>query len=456
MREMGVTADKLLGLIASVRPYKNIKTQEPEKDAVTQTYPILREFARDLTEAAALNQLDPFIGRQDEIRRMITVLSRRNKNNPVLVGDTGVGKNAIVEGLAQRIVRGEVPEQLKGKKIFALDAAALLSGAKAQGDFQARLRSVIKEIADSNGEIILYIDQVHTMVSLGGTGGMDASSLMTEPLARGQLRCIGTTTYNDQKKVMEKNKSFETAFQPIEVVEPSGTDCVAILRGLKRKYEMHHGVRIKDRALEAAVMLSKRYITDRQLPDKAIDIIDEAAAGLRIRMSSKPVELDNLERDKLNIKIEIESLKKESDASQVSKRERLQSQLEEIESKAADVEGRWMLQQAAMKEIGEVKEAIEKCDQEIDDSKRRDDLEHVATLVKETKPKLEEKLKTLQARDDLRDTHDDVDLEEVSAVVSRWSGIPVDRMLKGEAEKLLKLEEHLGKRVVGQDEALGR
>ena len=451
-RDFDIGRDRLMQALRDVRGSQRVTTKNPEV-----TYEALEKYGRDLTKSAAAGKLDPVIGRDEEIRRVIQVLSRRTKNNPVLIGEPGVGKTAIVEGLAQRIFRGDVTEGLKDKRIVSLDMGALIAGAKFRGEFEERLKAVLKEVLDSNGEIILFIDELHTVVGAGkAEGSMDAGNLLKPMLARGELHCIGATTLDEYRKYIEKDAALERRFQPVLVDQPTVEDTISILRGLKGKYELHHGVRIKDAALVSAAVLSDRYISDRFLPDKAIDLMDEAAAKLRVEIDSMPAELDEILRRTMQLEIERQALKKEKDALSRERLAKIESEVANLRAEGDALQARWQLEKEAVQGLRTLREQIDQVKKEIDAAERAYDLNKAAELKY---GKLRELTAELAAAEAVAEgprkmLKEEVGEEDIAAVVSRWTGVPVSRLLEGEMQKLMHLEEELHKRVIGQEEAV--
>jgi ATP-dependent Clp protease ATP-binding subunit ClpB len=451
----GISRDSILQVLVDIRGGQRITDPNPE-----DKYQALERFSRDLTAIASKGDLDPVIGRDDEIRRIIQVLSRRTKNNPVLIGEPGVGKTAIVEGLAQRIVQGDVPEALKDKRVVALDMGALIAGAKYRGEFEDRLKAVLKEITDAHGEIILFIDEMHTLVGAGAAeGAMDASNMLKPALARGELKCVGATTIKEYRKHIEKDAALERRFQPVVVDEPTVEDTISILRGLKEKYEVHHGVRIKDSALVGAASLSQRYITDRFLPDKAIDLIDEATSRLRIEIDSMPAEIDDIKRKMTQLEIEKEALKKERDQASKDRLVKIEKELAEMKSQSEEMIGHWKREKEVISRIRGIKEKLESTKTEAQLAERQGDLSKAAELkygtLIELERGLEEENKRLgELQSDRKMLKEEVDSEDIAEVVAKWTGIPVSRLMEGEREKLLRMEERLEQRVVGQKKGI--
>jgi ATP-dependent Clp protease ATP-binding subunit ClpB len=455
LRRAGVTRDRLYGALQDVRGGQRVTSQNPET-----TYQALEQYGRDLTKLAREGKLDPVIGRDDEIRRTIQVLSRRTKNNPVLIGEPGVGKTAIVEGLAGRIARGDVPEDLKDRRIIALDLGAMVAGAKYRGEFEERLKAVLKEVQESNGQVILFIDELHTVVGAGAAeGAMDASNMLKPMLARGELHCIGATTLDEYRKHIEKDPALERRFQPVLVGEPSVEDTISILRGLRERYEQHHKVRIKDAALVAAAVLSHRYIADRFLPDKAIDLVDEAAAKLRVEATSMPTELDEVRRRIMQLEIEREGLRKEQDPASKERLARLEQELANLKEQATELEARWKSEVEQLNKVGEIQEKLDATRTQLEQASLRADWETAARLQYEARElerqQSEAEDATRERNTDVRSlVKEEVDEDDIAEVVSRWTGIPVTRLVEGEVEKLIDMEVRLRERVVGQDEAI--
>ena len=445
-----ITAQNLNAAIENVR-----QGRKAESATAEEGYDALKKYSRDLTAAAREGKLDPVIGRDEEIRRTIQVLSRRTKNNPVLIGEPGVGKTAIVEGLALRIINGDVPESLKDKKLLSLDLGALVAGAKFRGEFEERLKAVLAEVTAAAGELIIFIDELHTLVGAGkADGAMDASNMLKPALARGELHCVGATTLDEYRKHIEKDAALARRFQPVFVTEPTVEDTISILRGIKEKYEVHHGVRITDGAIVAAATLSNRYITDRFLPDKAIDLMDEAASRLRMEVDSKPEEIDELDRRIVQLKIEREALKKEHDPASQDRLQKLVKELEELEQESAELTAEWQAEKSKLADAQKIKEQLDQTRAELDQAQRRGDWARAGELTYGRIPDLERQLKEAEGSENARMLEEAVTPQHIAGVVSRWTGVPVDKMLEGEREKLLQMETNLGRRVIGQSEAV--
>src|SRR5436309_4029037 len=455
LKQHGVTRDTILQALTTVRRSQRVAGHNPKG-----THQALERYGRELTELARRGKLDPVIGRDEEIRRVIQVLSRRTKNNPVLIGEPGVGKTAIVEGLAGRIIRGDVPEGLKNKRIVALDMSALVAGAKYRGEFEERLKAVLKEIVDAGGQIVLFIDELHTVVGAGAAeGAIDASNMLKPMLARGELHTIGATTLDEYRKYIEKDAALERRFQPVVVGEPTVEDTISILRGLRERYEIHHGVKFKDAALVAAAVLSNRYIADRFLPDKAIDLVDEAASKLRMEIDSMPAELDELERRIMQLEIEREALRKEKDAASRERLAKLEKELADSKEQRAQLAAHWQQEKDAIQRSRKLKEDQEALRVEIEQAQRTGDYQKASELQYGRMPQLEKQIKEQEARlvqlqKDHRMLKEEVDEEDIAEVVSKWTHIPVSRLMEGEVQKLIHMEERLHKRVIGQDEAI--
>ena len=454
LKKFDITKDAFLEALSQVRGNQRVDTQDPEG-----TYEALAKYGRNLVEEAKKHKLDPVIGRDEEIRRVVRILSRRTKNNPVLIGDPGVGKTAIVEGLAERIVRGDIPEGLKNKIIFSLDMGALIAGAKFRGEFEERLKAVLKEVQKSEGKILLFIDEIHTIVGAGKTeGSMDAGNLIKPMLARGELHCIGATTFDEYRKYIEKDKALERRFQPVVIDEPTVQDSISILRGLKEKFEIYHGIRIHDSAIVAAAKLSDRYITDRYLPDKAIDLVDEACAMIRTEIDSMPTEMDNVKRKIFQLQIEKEALSKEKDSASIERLKLVEKELSNLKDKDNEMTAKYEKEKSNITEVRNLKKQLDEARGQIEKAEREYDLNKIAELKYGTIPKLEsaigEKEKFIKENDEAAMLKEEVTEQEISQIVSKWTGIPVSKLVEGERQKLVKLEDELAKRVIGQKEAV--